>query len=185
MQRAEGFVLERALVYKVLSLSVATLYIWAYAETTGCLRQFTGNLTNECKWYVCSERLLASQFLATACTQYRACTCVGTRKYSRLDSKKILASLWARYNFIASLLSTSLLKLCKSLVPQQVTVLTITFTSTWDSSWKSTENRKLSMPSESFTTSLWSVNSPVFMKKYDKCTNCLCLNLATIVLLVQ
>ena len=56
--------------------------------------------------------------------------------------QKNLASSWAtcRYSFTASLLSTSLLKLSKSLMPQ---LLTITFTSTRDSSWKSTENRKL------------------------------------------
>jgi hypothetical protein len=50
----------------------------------------------------------------------------------RDSTAKNLASLKATYSVTASLCSTSLLKLSKTLVPRRVTVLTITFTSTRD-----------------------------------------------------
>jgi hypothetical protein len=49
---------------------------------------------------------------------------------SVFDSKKNLDSLKASYSCTASLLSIHLLKLSKNLMPQRVTALTITFTST-------------------------------------------------------
>ena len=93
-------------------------------------------------WSACSRvNFRQPRVPGTRVSSARACA--GTRKYLRLDSKKNLTSLWARYSFTASLLSTILLKLSKSLVPRRVTVLAITFMSTQDSSWKNTENRKL------------------------------------------
>ena len=98
--------------------------------------------------------------------------CRHTQKFETWWEKKSSYSLWARYSFTASLLSTSVLKFSKSLVPWRVTVLAITFTSTRDLRWKIQRIGRLSMLSKSFSTSLRSVNLPVFIKKYDKCVNC-------------
>ena len=112
-----------------------------------------------------------STSLNQKCT--RALALERSRECSKLDGRK-LATLRASYTYIASLCSTSLLKLSKK-----------SFVSVFGSAHdRASEYSRLDMkkcgeleacppPSESFTAFLRSVNLAVLIKKYDRRANCL------------
>ena len=131
----------------------------------------TGSLTNECEWCACcvvpahksisGTHMYPSQVLQV-CALMHLSACIGTCDYLRLNGKT-LTSLKASYTFTASL------ALCK------VLRLVIVYSQSLSRVFKTPHRkilwfRSLYTPSECFTTSLL---SPVFIKKYDRRSNCL------------
>lgn len=155
----------------------------------------TGKLTNECEWHVCCECVLASKFLALTCTRRRAPR-VRSSTHEHLQRRTwLLKTWWQICNWLKAYHVRSYIFDClsslKKLTKTHQKVLCICAckcsrlcVGVLDSTWKIWRVRSLSTPSNSFTASPCSTNSPTFIKKYHKQANCW-LDLAIIWLPVQ